>query len=783
MLKSNWLQLRANAHIQKEQPNKALEYFLRAAEIEDTPELWNRTADLAYEVDNILISVRCLKRLTELESGNMNVHRNLASLYLNKLNELSKAANELSVLHKAEPETIDTTLGLANVLVLLFKPEKSLHLFNQLCESSEPPKHAILGRAQLLQSMGSLTEAYESLAQFHDTLKTDPDFLLAFMNVAFIAGEDLDGNASLMALEELRSNGELAPDVFKKMNLTESLELFKKQIAYVKNREPLIHTEMLKGKMPWVWAEEIAGNPTYSGWRNRNRELPWIPDSPIYRAKVSIYSTNSLHVPDKKKGRRILMSLRCPPTGTRIVADISSLITLFELGLLDKAADYFSEVLIPEAYLATVLEDSRKMLLSQQSRKKNAEILKAMLDDDSISVCNNNSINEMSYVAEYDSVQEHHYHMIDLIHPLHSSGNFSDDDLRRFATVQQKESSIDDDHPALEQLQKIRVELTTLEVLVQVGLIKEITKFFKLYVLKADKNEIHHLLVGIEWLEETRGKHIALWNFVRDDEHFSFVSHTVPEEMKSEEKKDRSYLCFLGAFVAKEKSLPLLVDDRAIQAQVLNESTEEDFGAFGSDTLINELVENDALDLDDGANAIFQLMKWRYRFILPSAVVLKNLASRYMTNPPGIALREVAVYVHDCMRDPGLYSWSENTKLGESMAMRLYQSWLSKISEFLVSVWTDYAFSVETAQNLTKWTIEELVPSTPCVVGGSARVRLGDSINRALLSHTLIMSSTSKAAARIIEMISCLKKELRISDDNYNHLITEILDDGKRRNT
>jgi len=79
------------------------------------------------------------------------------------------------------------------------------------------------------------------------------------------------------------------------------------------------------------------------------------------------------------------------------------------------------------------------------------------------------------------------------------------------------------------------------------------------------------------------------------------------------------------------------------------------------------LMTGGKLDSGKAAAAIRQLMAWRYRFIVPPPGILKALADPYRANPPGEALREVAEYVHDCMRDTGLFGGRENTEMGDSM--------------------------------------------------------------------------------------------------------------------
>ena len=86
---------------------------------------------------------------------------------------------------------------------------------------------------------------------------------------------------------------------------------------------------------------------------------------------------------------------------------------------------------------------------------------------------------------------------------------------------------------------------------------------------------------------------------------------------------------------------------------------------------------------DEAADALLQLLNWRYRFILVPPDILKLLADRYRSHPPGAALRKIAIYVHDCMRDEGLFGGFETTDPPISMAMRLYQNWIQNVAEFL----------------------------------------------------------------------------------------------------
>jgi hypothetical protein len=186
------------------------------------------------------------------------------------------------------------------------------------------------------------------------------------------------------------------------------------------------------------------------------------------------------------------------------------------------------------------------------------------------------------------------------------------------------------------------------------------------------------------------------------------------------------------------------------------------------------------LDSDNAATAIRHFMAWRYRFIVAPPEILKALADEYRANPPGAALREVAEYVHDCMRDTGLFGGRENTEMGESMAMRCYLAWLSNIAEFLVLVWADNDFAPESATRLKEWSCRELLPSYPRVAEASVRVKGALLTPRLFLSRALLNTANRNGDPRMADAMRAMKVALRLPDDVYMRIVTGILNDTAR---
>jgi hypothetical protein len=777
-----WLQLRANALMQKHQLGDAVDFLLIAAKMTLDPMLLRKTADLAFQTEKTDIAVWCYERLVEIQSDNLVARGNLASIYTFHLHNVEKAAAQFRALHEAEPKNPDHTVNLAICLAHLYRPKESLALYAEACGLDMPDIRAVIGRAELHLSLADPDAAFASLQDFRQRFWNDPNFLLAFMNTAYAVGNEEAAHEALEALNKLREAGLVEPNAFRMIPTDEGIEMLKKRVKHAQERTEHLHSEMLKGRMPWVWAEQVSGNAIYWGWRMRTQEMAWMVDDPVNRANLCIYTTNSFHPRKSERGRSELLPLEPPLEGTRVVADISSLITLHRLELLDMAADYFGEIMVPEGYLSTVLEDSRKMVFPQRSRQQSAERIAQKAESGIITVLGKQTIlnTSMAIADEHGEPGKHCYRLIDLLRPVHDAGVISDAAFEQISKVCKKKSSADETHPELTQLQDVLIDLSTLETLTVFALLESITGYYKVHITDEAYTEIRHRLEAIHYQEETRRWHFDLWNRLRNDSRFHFVSYNVPQEMRKKDGDPKDYMAFLGNLIAQETAVPLLADDRVCQALALNERPEAAHAAFGTNALISALMKARKLDVSKAGESIRLLMKWRYRFILPKADILKALAEQYRNSPPGQALQEIAEYVHDCMRDAGLFGGSEKTELGESMAMRLYLSWLLVISKFLISIWEDESFSEKSARRLTEWSVQELLPSPPGVLHGNLKVRISSMTARYLLSHTLINSNTLPKGERMGDAMKALKDALKLSDDEYMRIVTETLDDTRR---
>lgn len=776
-----WLQLRGNALLQLGRLPDAVEMFQSAAHLTGVPTLLHKTADLAYQAEKTSIAVECYEALVIAQPDNLTARSNLASLYAFNLHDTGKAAAQFKALHDAEPNNVEHTVNLAVCLSRLYRTDESLTLYDEACDVDTTNLRAVLGRAELYLSLGNPEKACDSLKDFRNSLWNSPDFLLGYMNIAYAAGDDDIAQDALQKLTELRKRGLVDENAFRMVDTDEAIETFKEHLRAEEQKNNQIHSMMLKGHMPWIWAAQLTGDAIYWAWRLRAQEMPWIGDVPKNRASFTIYSTNAFHAQETDDGHRELLPLVCPPQGTKIVADLSALITLHRLDLLDKTAEYFGEILIPEGYLETVLADGKKLIVHQRSRQRTADEISRFIASNTITI--GNQINDddipLPTVDEYDDSENHRYRLIDLLDPMHKAGLVDDMKYDRLRKICTKESGVNEEHAELSRLQYVNVALSALEAFATFGLLEELTKYYRINISSDAETELENRLKILNSKEETLIWHFDLWDTIISDERIKFVKPSIPKKLENEATDGKDLIGFQASFIAQDLGIPLLADDRACQAMTLNERRGLAYSAFGTDACLLKMTSSGNLSSSTAAEMILKIMRWRYRFIIPSSNILKTYTSHFRSNPPGLSLREVAEYLHDCMRDAGLFGGAENTDLKDSMALRLYLFWVDLIADWLVEIWSDKSFEENTAVKFTGWAIQECLPSQPAVLDAKVKVKVASMTSRILISHMLFKSNHAANRERTSSAMKALQAALKLSDEEYQKIVLDILHESK----
>ncbi len=159
---------------------------------------------------------------------------------------------------------------------------------------------------------------------------------------------------------------------------------------------------------------------------------------------------------------------------------------------------------------------------------------------------------------------------------------------------------------------------------------------------------------------------------------------------------------------------------------------------------------------------------------------MKALAALYISHPPGDALRQVARYVHDCMRDPGLFAGLETTTPPTSIAMRLYQSWAQHVGELIIAIWGDVQFPESYAEEFTVWAISELLPSPPRVLDQRMQATIASLTSLTVMTAAMLQGANSNERERINRGLRAMAAALGVAEAEYVDTIAKVTSAASR---
>ncbi len=767
------MHITAMATLKAGKPLEALKLFQGLARSVPDPHILKIISSLAKEHDRENDEVEALERLLALVPSERIARQRLSWLYARK-GDYKRAAPHFEILHEQVPDDEEATVNLAIVYSFQGQNERALALLADFSAGRIASLAIVKTRTQILFGEGRSLEAFNILEAVRSNFWEDPHFLVLYLTVGHAADKEAQAHKALRKLLELKERGVVDDNLIRGASLDELREF----MTGAAKRNETIKKFLIEGKFPWLLSAEMQHEALYWTWTLRTQAVPWVFDDAINRASYCIYATNGFRVLSKLDEPPILTAIDPPPKGQKVVVDASALITLHSLGLLHKLAEHFDSLLVPTSYLPKVIFDIRQLFPHQLSRKRAAQKIKAAVDGKEIAVDAPEATNKPSSVLD-----EYHddndaavipYRLRDVLDFLHSKGLVTDAQCNQATAVAHKNPTAGHKQPPLELGDAICIEEATLDTLAVIGLLDVVTKHFSVHVNQKDFDDVLSRIHGFQLLESALAKHRDLWDSIQANERFTFVPVNEPPAISGDEEQDHS-LAIAAYLAAKQQNLPLLVDDRVCQALLLNDWKDKPVAAFGTDVLVQDMAKAGTLTPDETADALIKLMDWRYRFIVISPQILKLLVDRYRTHPPGSALRKIALYVHDCMRDEGLFGGLEASNPPVSIAMRLYQTWTQNIVQFIMDVWMDETVDEKSAEEITTWAITEFLPSPPRVADVRLQYTLASLTPRIAITWALLRSSEGTCLERINRALRAISSALGLNDKEYFDIVAEVV--------
>jgi tetratricopeptide (TPR) repeat protein len=764
-----WLQLKAKSLELAGDVLGATETMVHAARLLPVPPLLWKAALRAYQNGLSSAAEELLQRLVRLEPNEIDPHELFAKVLLDS-GQLTRASEQFRALMEIEPDVVTHAMNYAACLARSLDIEGSLRIYEHITSHPNAPAEAFLAHAQVMKTAGKPRAGLSLLRTVAEKFKDVPQFVLALLDLSYAAGEDDVGSGALLQMRRLKEAGKVGEDIFRSLSLDELVEHARDQ------QEMKVHTAELVslGRMPWVMCDNFGRWSPYLGWTIRTQPIEWIADDRVSRALLTVYSTNGyVAKPASDASGRFELESLPEASGKQAVAmDVSAIITLHRLGILEDAINFFGQVVVPESYFGLALRERTHLVQHQPSIVAAWQLIRKQIDLGIIGISPDTSLPLVDEHA-IEGSDGRSYGICDLADVLQTSPVLTEEQLKKLRAFPPRPVVPAPDRPALARGSKLRLRLSTLEALAQHGLLDPLLGEFTVNLDKGEYEELTRNLTGGESTSELMDWHHDLWDRMRQNSKVERAGYRIKrlgehEDSVNPGSGNASLLC---AMLAVERKIPLVADDRVLQALYASESGGSR-NVFGSDLLLAGMSASGQLDVERHANSILELIRWRYRFLVVPSSVLQTVASRFRGRQPGRDLQNISRYVHDCMRDPGLSIQSVGAHQNDTPANRFYLEWIGVLAEFVVKLWVEQASGVADAEALTSWVITECMPSPPRF----AAPQVVDGTFRLFLGKVLISGSTVTERERVSQALVYLRTCAGLSDREYARAVTEVLD-------
>lgn len=746
----------------------------RASELLPHPDILRHSVQASLDRRRFESAVRGLKKLLA-DAPNSEQDLRALAWTLIQLGDFAQAESYLSRLVAANPASTEYRLGLAQCLARSARPAEAVAALQPVCDSEEPPIDAILMQSELLEADGRAPEAFQILESIAADHWDEPQFLLRYMHRAHAANQDRLAHEAFVRVVELRRQGKVPAELMQETTLEQLLEYGK---DYRRRREAL-QQEVVGGRMPWLFVEDMLGNPPTWAWTLHTQEVKWLSEEPLACASLTVYATNWFTVQVAATGRRI-EAISASPPGLEVVADLSALVTLHQLGQLDRAAEFFGKLILPASFGDLRIHDAGRFGQHQPSRETELKRIRGELDRGCVHVAGGDDTGLIPVDEYSDNPDRHVYRLRDFIAPLQAAQKAPTHAIEELRRVAHRPIAVDQDHPALAVGANLLVDLATLRTLARQPVFESVVDAFAVHLSPAQREELVGELRAYETARDARRAHDSLWDIVsgmvaRGRAMWEPVPHAA--QCDDDCGTDPLPSVPLDAIkLAQHLAKPVIVDDRVLQVAMYQCDPASTSRAFSTPHILLAMLDAGCCTRQAVAADFRRLMRWRYRFLVPPPALLLAWARESIDNLPGDALLDVAAYLHDCLRDHGLHCGPEESTPPMPMAVKLMTSWLDSIMRFLADVWADDAFSNDAASYLTRWIGEEFIPSCPLGLGfspvGQRLARVGSD---AALRMAMVQMTGVQDQRRANLGLRTLAEALGVDDDAFLTVAAEAI--------
>ncbi|MBL8873833.1 MAG: tetratricopeptide repeat protein [Planctomycetaceae bacterium] len=780
----DWLSLRSTVFQQTGDVRAAFEDLKKLCDITSTPDALQRAIDLALKVEpkEHVIATALLERLSRFPNKRREAELQLAEIgwEVGSDNELRRAVQLYSKLYSENPTDPELARNAALCLRQLNEFDQALVMLNDVEHQHPEFVDAYLLHADLLETLARVEDAFSLLdsESVRSRFWGNRDFLHKYMHLGYMTDHELKAHQAMCQIRWVEDATPQNERTLLPQSLEQIVDFFDERRQFMEKLDEAV----VRGEMPWTVPALEQHAPIISAWTYRTQKLtPW--ETLPGRATFCTYASNAFFSKWTKKEERFLEPIEPPSAGTAVVADLSSIITLYKLGLLEKAADYFGTIYIPSGYREIGLFDAKRLQPHQLSTKEQSQRLFELLIRKQLQRPGDESCN--LEIIDYKSVEDRTpYTVGDIAIWLKENGLISNDRLRQLSADGRFAVSGREGIGSLLTAKRCQYSLFALQTLEETGLLEILVEQVRVTLTEDAVRELEQQQFVFEQQTKMARENRDLWRIIRDNNKFQYSGLTsesvlpVRENQSGQLAADSTLHLALNAYdLAKERGIPLLADDRVLLSIAQNESKGNDCAAFSTLELLTSLQANNELSMEERFQKTLKLIDWRYRFIRIDSEILFHAAMLEMESgsKPGNHLKKISRYMQDCVLDIGLLGGYENTTLRQSMAMELFAHWTRAVARFINELWSNDSINDEQAELLTRWAIDTLLPTLPASILPDVQIRLANNQPKLALVHLLSTRATNPNTHRSAKLMGVLQEALQLSEAEFCRTVFNLI--------
>ncbi len=686
-------------------------------------------------------------------------------------------------------KTPKIAIKLATALRAKGEYDKALNILKEHIPESGTPDQECLGLyCTILELIGRQEDAFRQLDARFENIKDQPELLALHLNLAYRVNQEDRAHQSMQRLMELQKMGKVDPSLFRPGNIEE----FKEMIEGSRRKREFAIEQYRQGRLPRALLCEIENRPYYLDWAVRTQEMH-LPDDPRMRLEYTVYSTNSLRM-GLRDGKNDLIPIVTPAEAQEVVIDLSALITLHRLNLFPVMERRFKAIYYPQAFNWLWELDRPRYVYHQRSKALLYREIDTFLTTDKIGRLvlggeqePENVPKRMIKLAKMEDMpivtawsKEEDWTGADegvviwvsqIVDWLYKSGRIGEDKYRESLSLLKyapgpKEQSTS---KKLQSAGRLLFDRGAIEFLVENGLldsllslgVRPVLENLTAFNFQQDVRQLEFLVDVGKWQQDLEAA-------IKVSKVFHPFMHPLPE------RQHNHYLGIIDATLkfCKERSLPLMADDRTMQ--MISDPAWAG-NQYGTDALLLDLLKQDTLTLDQYTRYFVQLVRWRYRFLVPDARMLLFIAKQYKNRPLGSELTAIADYGRHCMEDAGLLLGPEATDPPKPLGAVLYLKWIDQWTKMLCSIWTDDDFDKDSRLGITRKVFAQAIPPPPKELHPELRERLGASEEIKVLSAIIQFIMESQQCLRLSGLLHEAFSYYGVTDEDRQ---TEFLRNG-----